>query len=62
MTDMSSDEAVYRLQQRLKRLGVFRALQRAGIREGSRVRIGDVEFTWDATYEPEVKPTSEARK
>jgi GTP-binding protein len=61
MTDMDSDEAVYRLQQRLKRLGVFRALERAGIHEGNRVRIGDVEFTWDSTYKPEVKPTSTSR-
>lgn len=56
MTDMNSDEAVLRLQRRLKRMGVFAALERAGIREGNTVRIGEVEFTWDTTYEPEVKP------
>jgi GTP-binding protein len=56
MTDMDSDEAVLRLQRRLKRMGVFTALERAGIREGNTVRIGEVEFTWDTTYEPEVKP------
>jgi GTP-binding protein len=56
MTDMDSSEAVHRLQQRLKRLGVFAALQRAGAQDGSTVRIGDVSFTWDTSYEPEVKP------
>lgn len=56
MTDIESDEAVYRLQQRLKRLGVFAALERAGVTEGSTVRIGDVELVWDTTFEPEVRP------
>jgi GTP-binding protein len=56
MTDIESDEAVYRLQQRLRRMGVVTALERAGIREGSVVRIGPVEFVWDSTYEPQVKP------
>jgi GTP-binding protein len=58
MTDMENDEAVHRLQTRLKRMGLFAALERAGAREGSKVRIGDVEFTWDTTYEPEVKPAN----
>ncbi|HEX8918073.1 MAG TPA: Obg family GTPase CgtA, partial [Chloroflexota bacterium] len=56
MTDLESDEAIYRLQQRLRRMGVLAALQRAGIQEGGRVRIGDVEFTWDSSFEPRVKP------
>jgi GTPase len=56
MTDLENDEAVHRLQTRLKRMGVFNALQRAGAGEGSKVRIGDVEFTWDESYEPEVRP------
>lgn len=58
MTDLENDEAVHRLQTRLKRMGLFAALQRAGAREGSKVRIGDLEFTWDTTYEPEVKPAN----
>jgi GTPase len=58
MTDMESEEAVNRLQRRLKRMGVFTALERAGVKEGGRVLIGDVELTWDSTYEPEVKPAS----
>jgi GTPase len=56
MTDMENDEAVHRLQTRLKRMGLFTALERAGARDGSKVRIGDTQFTWDTTYEPEVKP------
>jgi len=56
MTDLHSDEAVYRLQQRLKRMSVIAALERAGATEGSRVIIGDVELFWDTAYEPEVKP------
>lgn len=55
MTDLNSDEAMYRLQQRLKRMGVFTALERAGVEEGSTVRIGDVELIWDSSYEPSVK-------
>lgn len=56
MTDLDNEEAVHRLQQRLKRMGVFTALERAGAGEGSKVKIGDAEFTWDTTYEPEVRP------
>lgn len=55
MTDFESDEAIHRFQQRLKRMGVFTALQRAGILEGSRVVIGSVELFWDSSYEPNVK-------
>jgi GTP-binding protein len=57
MTDLSNEEAVHRLQTRLKRMGVFTALQRAGAGEGSKVRIGEAEFTWDSSYEPEARPT-----
>lgn len=56
MTDFQSEEAVHRLQRRLQRMGVFSALQRAGIQEGGRVRIGDAELFWDSTYEPEARP------
>jgi GTP-binding protein len=48
MTDLESAEALHRLQQRLKRMGVLNALQRAGITEGSKVRIGEVEFVWNS--------------
>lgn len=55
MTDLESDEALHRLQQRLKRMGVLTALGKAGVREGSKVRIGEVELTWDTSYEPEIR-------
>ncbi len=51
MTDTGSDEALYRLQRRLKQMGVIAALERAGAREGSKVRIGSVELQWDSSYE-----------
>lgn len=53
MTDTASDEALYRLQRRLKQMGVIAALERAGAREGSKVRIGTVELAWDSSYETE---------
>jgi len=52
MTDTSSEEAMYRLQRRLRQMGVFAALERAGVQEGSRVMIGPVELVWDSTYQP----------
>jgi Obg family GTPase CgtA-like protein len=56
MTDSASQEAMHRLEQRLRRMGVFSALQRAGVQEGNTVRIGPVEFTWDSSYEPGSQP------
>ncbi|HZS94912.1 MAG TPA: GTPase ObgE, partial [Chloroflexota bacterium] len=56
MTDLDSSEAMYRLQQRYKRMGLFAALQRAGARDGSKIRVGRVEFTYENTFEPELKP------
>jgi GTP-binding protein len=55
MTDVGSEEAMHRLEQRLRRMGVFTALERAGIRDGATVRIGDVELVWDESFEPSVK-------
>ena len=34
------------LKRRLTRLGVTRALQKAGIKPGDRVRCGDIEWDW----------------
>jgi GTPase len=50
MTDSESPEAMHRLERRLRQMGVFTALERAGIREGARVVIGPVEFKWDESY------------
>jgi GTP-binding protein len=43
LTDVGAlDEAV----KRLRRLGVDRALSRAGVREGDEVTVGSMSFTW----------------
>jgi GTP-binding protein len=55
MTNTESAEAMHRLDQRLKRMGVFTALEQAGIEDGAKVRIGDVELVWDTTFEATVK-------
>ena len=46
MTDLDSEEAVARLQRRLKVAGVDAALAAAGCVEGDTVRIGRAEFTY----------------
>jgi GTP-binding protein len=46
MTDMESEEAVARLQQKLRSAGVDAALAAAGCRDGDTVRIGELEFTY----------------
>ncbi|HEV3308995.1 MAG TPA: GTPase ObgE [Chloroflexota bacterium] len=56
MTDMDSAEGVERLQRQLKRIGVFQALERHGVRAGSKVRIGDYDLTWAGELEPGVQP------
>jgi GTP-binding protein len=49
LNDLTNPQALSYVQNRLKRLGVDRALVRAGAREGDLVRIGAFEFE----YEPE---------
>lgn len=56
MTNLDSEEALYNLQRRLKRLGVFTALQREGIQEGATVRIGGTDLVWQNNLEPEIRP------
>jgi GTP-binding protein len=46
MTDMESDEAVARLQQKLRSAGVDAALAAAGCADGDTVRIGELEFIY----------------
>lgn len=46
MTDMSCDEAVRRLQNIFKKIGLNKALERYGIKEGDMVKIGDYEFIY----------------
>ncbi len=46
VTDLRNPEAVHRLQNILKAMGVDKALKRAGIKEGDIVKILDLEFTY----------------
>jgi GTP-binding protein len=46
MTNFDQEEALLRLHRVLKGMGVTDALGRAGVREGDRVRIGEVELEW----------------
>ncbi len=46
LNDVTTDEAGEYIQGRLRRLGVDRALARAGARDGDRVEIGALAFTW----------------
>ncbi len=46
MLDVALPEAVQRYQNTLKRIGVDRALKKAGIQDGDRVRCGAFEFEW----------------
>ncbi|HEU0166161.1 MAG TPA: GTPase ObgE [Chloroflexota bacterium] len=47
MTDLSRPQAVEYLQGQLRRLGVTRALERAGVHSGDLVRIGAEELVWE---------------
>lgn len=46
MTDLASEEGTDHLQKQLERLGVFQALERAGVQVGDTVQIGDWETEW----------------
>ena len=46
MADLTNQEALAYVQERLRRLGVERALARAGAREGDTVRVGPVELDY----------------
>lgn len=52
VTDLRNTEAVFRLQNILKGMGVFAALEDAGIKDGYIVRIGEFEFEY---YSDEIK-------
>lgn len=49
MLDVSLPEAINRYQHTLKRIGVDRALKKAGVQPGDRVRCGEFEFEWANT-------------
>jgi GTP-binding protein len=46
MTDLASEQGVVYLQKQLERLGVFEALERAGVEVGDTVNIGEWETEW----------------
>jgi GTP-binding protein len=46
MADLTNEEAIGFLQERFRRMGVDRALARAGAREGDTVRVGTVELDY----------------
>jgi GTP-binding protein len=47
VNDLTNDDALAYVQHRLKRLGVDRALARAGAREGDLVHVGGFTFTYE---------------
>ncbi len=47
LADLTTPDALAYVQNRLKRLGVERALARAGARDGDVVHIGDHELTYE---------------
>ena len=46
MADLTNHEAIAYVQERFRRMGVERALHRAGAREGDLVRVGSVELEY----------------
>ena len=46
--DIDNAEARHELVERLRHMGVARALRREGVQAGDRVRVGDVELEWPA--------------
>ncbi len=46
MTNFDQEEAILRLHRVFKGMGITDALTRAGVREGDKVRIGEVELEW----------------
>jgi GTP-binding protein len=44
--DMTSPEVRWQFKKQLQRLGVGRALEKAGIKPGDKIRCGDIEWEW----------------
>jgi GTP-binding protein len=63
LSDLTDDGALDLVQFRLRKLGVERALVRAGVRDGDQVQVGDLAFVYhsDDTFTPEVAG-SDARR
>ena len=50
MADLTNSEAIAYVQERFRRMGVERALARAGAREGDTVRIGPIELEYVESF------------
>lgn len=50
MTNLENSEAVYMMQRKLDRVGVFSRLREMGVQEGDTVTIGDFEFAFTDEY------------
>lgn len=59
-SDLTNLDALDEARRRLNRLGVDRALGRAGARNGDVVHIGDLTFTYESADQLEVQPFDEA--
>ena len=46
VTDLRNTEAIYRFQNILKAMGVFKALEAAGIKDGDTVKVLDYEYLY----------------
>lgn len=58
ITDLKISEATYRLENILKGMGVFKALEDAGIQDGDSVKIGEFEFDY---YSDEIAEIDEVK-
>jgi len=45
-TDVSSPEVHWQIRRQLTRLGVSKALEKAGVKPGDKVRCGNLEWDW----------------
>jgi GTP-binding protein len=52
MTDLENPEALWMLHRRLTRMGLIRALERAGAQEGDTIHIGDIPLVFSAGDHP----------
>lgn len=59
VTDIRNNEAVYRLQNIFRSMGIFKALEKAGIQEGDVVVIGHLEFEYYSDDGPEEENNNE---
>ncbi len=63
LSDLTDDDALDLVQARLRRLGVERALVRAGVHDGDQVQVGDLAFTYHPDdLRPEDADSADRRK